>query len=399
MLYIPQIQAVVIMTFAGGFYSYSLKFDSNNKPTYATASSNIDYLNTDICGSCDVYCNGCGATAPILPRSLAAVYVNEETTYLYAAGLYPTECFPGGNLRNQGSPIVIFKINGSDPSLRITPRGYIQNTYLTYQIVPAPTGIYFAAGGAGVFYIPYQGQGASHGMLGSATPTIYQAYGVPNSDDTEDPPLAQVTVTSIAYSANPNNVVVYVEPGTAGKIGRAFQGGALFISYVAFCDSYTEQSVTGCSPNQSYLANGCVSSISTRDTCTGQDSLFVNNNVLGPVYTSIVDVNMNLFVQNGQGGLSIFSLAYTPGFASDLEWIKNTYYQNTCSCTPPKSLLVEILAGVALVLAIVAIPELLPEAAGAVVAYAGIAAATAGVAVTFAPIANGGRLLLPSSSE
>ena len=395
MLYIPQIQAVVIMTFAGAFSSYSLVFDSDNTPTIEIASSNTDYLNTEICnGSCiDCSVTYFPPVQPRLPRSLAAVYVDKETTYLYAAGLYPRTCF--NKASTEGAPIVIFNINGTDPSLLITHVGTIVNTFLTYQIVPAPTGIYFAAGGAGVFYIPYRGQDAPYGMLGSKTPTIYQAYGVPDDSKEE----SQVTVTSITYSANPNNVVVYVEPGTAGKIGRAFQGGALFISYVAFCDSYTEQSVTGCSPNQSYLANGCVSSILTRDTCTGQDSLFVNNNVLGPVYTSIVDVNMNLFVQNGQGGLSIFSLAYTPGFASDLEWIKNTYYQNTCSCTPPKSLLVEILAGVALVLAIVAIPELLPEAAGAVVAYAGIAAATAGVAVTFAPIANGGRLLLPSSSE
>ena len=397
MLYIPQIQAVVIMTFAGGFYSYSLKFDSNNKPTYATASSNTDYLNTDICNYCN-YCEDCNSPPSMLPRSLAAVYVDEETTYLYAAGLYPTDCYKG-----KGAPIEIFNINGSDTSLPFTHVGTIENTFWTYQIVPAPTGIYFAAGGAGVFYIPYRGQDASHGMLGSAAPTIYQAYGVPNGGYGDDYEYADVlpgvTVTSITYSANPDNVVVYVEPGTAGKIGRAFQGGALFISYVKSCDSYTGQAVSDCNPTQNYLANGCLGSISTRDTCTGQVSLFVDGSVLGPVYTSIVDVNMNLFVQNGQGGLSIFSLAYTPGFVSDLEWIENTYYANSCNCNPPKSLIVEILAGVALVLAIVAIPELLPEAAGAVVAYAGIAAATAGVAVTFAPLANSGRLLLPSSSE
>ena len=114
------------------------------------------------------------------------------------------------------------------------------------------------------------------------------------------------------------------------------------------------------------------------------------------MYTSIVDVNMNLWVQNGQGGLSIFSLAYTPGFDSALEWIKNSYYQNSCSCTPAATLLAEILAGVSLVIAIVALPEVLPEVAASAVAYAGLGVATAGVAVTFAPIVKGGRLLLPS---
>jgi len=382
MLYIPQIKAVVIMTFAGGFYSYSLTFDSDKKPTLATASSNIDYLNGNICGSCN-YCTDCNSPPSMLPRSLAAVYVDDDTTYLYAAGLYPTDCYKGGV--GNGAPIEIFNINGSDAaSLPITHVGTIENTYLTYQIVPAPTGIYFAAGGAGVFYIPYQGQDAKYGMLGSATPTIYQAYGVP--DDSKDEP--QVTVTSITYSANPNNVVVYVDPGTAGNISYAFQGGALFISFVTSCDLSDQQQVSDCSPNQGYLDSGCIGSILTRDTCTGVNSLFVDNSVLGPVYTSIVDVNMNLFVQNGEGGLSIFSLAYTPGFASDIEWIMNTYYTDSCTCTPPPTLMAEILAGVALVLAIVAIPELLPEAAGAVVVYAGIASATAGVAVTFAPLAN-----------
>ena len=384
MLYIPQIQAVVIMTFAGAFYSYSLTFDSDNTPTIETASSNTDYLNTDICGSNCIYCSNNYFPPPgtWLPRSLAAVYVDEDTTYLYAAGLYPSNCF--NNVFAQGAPIVIFNINGTDASLPITHVGTIANTFYTYQIVPAPTGIYFAAGGAGVFYIPYQGQGAPYGMLGSEKPTIYQAYGAQNGWN--EP---QVTVTSITYTANPNNVVVYVEPGTR-KIRRAFQGGALFISYVDSCDLYIKNS------DSSFLSNGCVSSISTRDTCTGKVSLFVDNNVLGPVYTSIVDVNMNLWVQNGQGGLSIFSLAYTPGFDSALEWIKNSYYQNSCSCTPPAALLAEILAGVSLVLAIVALPEVLPEVAGPVVAYAGIGVATAGVAVTFAPVVNDGRLLLPS---
>ena len=390
MLYIPQIQAVVIMTFAGAFSSYSLVFDSDNTPTIEIASSNTDYLNTEICnGSCiDCSVTYFPPVQPRLPRSLAAVYVDKETTYLYAAGLYPRTCF--NKASTEGAPIVIFNINGTDPSLLITHVGTIVNTFLTYQIVPAPTGIYFAAGGAGVFYIPYRGQGAPYGMLGSKTPTIYQAYGVPNRyESIDDDDRLKVTVTSITYTANPNNVVVYVEPGTR-KIRRAFEGGALFISYVDSCDTYIENSV------YSFLSNGCVSSISTRDTCTGQVSLFVDNNVLGPVYTSIVDVNMNLWVQNGQGGLSIFSLAYTPGFDSALEWIKNSYYQNSCSCTPAATLLAEILAGVSFVLAIVALPEVLPEVAVTAVAYAGIGVATAGVAVTFAPVVNGGRLLLPS---
>jgi len=48
------------------------------------------------------------------------------------------------------------------------------------------------------------------------------------------------------------------------------------------------------------------------------------------------------------------------------------------------------LAGIALLLAIVAVPDL-GEVAGMVVAYAAIGVATAGVATTFAPVANSDR--------
>jgi len=222
-------------------------------------------------------------------------------------------------------------------------------------------------------------------MLGSSEPTIYQAFGLPY--DSEDYP--DYTVTSIAFSANPNNVVVYKD-FASGEIEYGFEGGALFISFIRSCSLTEGRTIDKC--EQYYNANGCLGSISMLDPCTGEVSDFVVENVQGPAYTMIVDVNMNLLVQNGQGGLSTFSVPYTPGLSGGVELLPNQYYENSCSCTEPKSLLGEILTGVGLLLAIVAIPGLVEsEAAGAIITYAGIAVATAGVGTTFAPVANSDR--------
>jgi hypothetical protein len=155
-----------------------------------------------------------------------------------------------------------------------------------------------------------------------------------------------------------------------------------------------------------YFESGCIGSIDIFDPCTGEASEFVSENVVGPIYSSIADINMNLLVQVGTQGLSIYSLAYTPGVAQDDEWLENGWFNENCNadaCAPSKSLFADIVAGVALVIAIAAFPELIP---GAVTPYilgvAGIAAATAGFCVTMppepgpttAPMANEGRLLI-----
>jgi len=172
--------------------------------------------------------------------------------------------------------------------------------------------------------LSHSGKDAPNGMLGSE-PTIYQAFGLP-SDSMEQP---SVTVTSIAFSANPNNVVVYKDFVT-GQDEYAFEGGALFISYITTCSLTEERTIDGCTQN--YAANGCLGSISMMDPCTGKVSDFVVENVQGPVYTTIADVNMNLLVQNGQGGLSTYSVPYTPGLDGGQELLPNQYYENSCSC-------------------------------------------------------------------
>jgi len=155
-LYIPQINAVIIMTFMGVLLSYSVSFDGST-PTLENKSQNKEFENTN---PSELYGGGGFTGSVVLPRSLAAVYIDQNTTYLYAAGLWKvTEVNP--NLGEGGmysAPLTILSIDGTDPSLTITPVGNLTNTYSTYQVVPVPTGIYFLAGGAGVFYVPYKGK-------------------------------------------------------------------------------------------------------------------------------------------------------------------------------------------------------------------------------------------------
>lgn len=370
-LYIPQINAVVIMTFVGGLYSYSISFSSLGTPTLTPQSTMIDFQNQNPGNDYGDPEDG-DVAAVVLPRSLAAVYVDETTTYLYVAGLY----FPAENKYGYGlspSPLTIFSIDGTDTTLPIRLKGALLNTFLTYQVVPVPTGIYFLAGGNGVFYVKYQGQDAPNGMLG-IEPQIYQAFG-PSSDGGANEDYLPATVTSISFSANPLNVVVYRDPSD-GKDKNAFEGGALFVSFITMCGLYEGRTIDN---YQAYYPNnGCVGSISMVNTCTGVLSEFVVDNVQGPVYTSIADINMNLLVQNGQGGLSTYSVPYTPGLVQDVEWLQNQYYVNSCDCTKEKGLFLDILAGVALVLAIIALPELLPDVVVTAAAYAGVAVATVG---------------------
>jgi len=150
------------------------------------------------------------------------------------------------------------------------------------------------------------GKDAPSSMLGNE-PTIYQAFEVPSEGKGSDEQLP-VAATSIVFLANPNNVAVYRDAFT-GKDKYAFEGGALFISFITSCSLAAEREIDGL--KQNYASNGCIGSISMVDACAGTLSELAVDNVPGPAHTMIADVSMNLLVQAGQGGLSAYSAPHT----------------------------------------------------------------------------------------
>ena len=328
--YIPQSKTIVVMTFKGILSSFKVGFDmlDRTRPVLHHVSEMQDYKNDD--PNNQDYDNpnkqdyGYGVYALFLPRSVAVVYINSTTTYLYVAGLYP---------ETSAAPLMIFTM---DADRTISYTGSIQNTAQTYQVIPVLTGIYFTSYGNMVSYIPFvqptktNSTLAPNGMLG-IDPAVYSVY------TAEDAHL----VTSISFSSNPSNVVIYVDPTNSSTPEYAFEDGALFINVATVdhaCNQTTRKSYCGgCKyPNEelptNVADNTCFGSIFLSDACTGDISLVVENEIPGPVYTSLPGLNMDMFGQNGQGGLTFFSVAYTPGIVSNAALVTNQAFDVVCKC-------------------------------------------------------------------
>lgn len=386
--YIPQSKTVVVMTFQGALTPFSVVFDGT-KPTLSPGESNIDYYNDD---PQNLYYEDYQHQnlyfydyALFLPRSVAVVYINSDTTYLYVAGLYPTKSVPGYSVEgNYAAPLMIFTM---DADRTISYTGSIQNTAQTYQVIPVLTGIYFTSYGNTVSYIPFvqptteNSELAPNGMLGS-NPAVYTVYAAKDSYH---------LVTSIAFSANPSNVVIYVDPTNSSTPEYAFEGGALFINVATVDDACSQDTrphwiVNGYgqkSRDTNVAGNTCFGSIFLSDACTGETSLAVENEIPGPVYTSLPGLNMDMFGQNGQGGLTFFSVAYTPGIVSNAALVTNQAFEVICKCSNGSKVWKDIkrfLAVAVLVAGVAVFPELGPlEAAKGVnraVAIYGLGSAT-----------------------
>ena len=223
------------------------------------------------------------------------------------------------------------KVFHLDSENEMTLVGTIKNTEQCYQIIPTLFGLYFPAQGGGVFFIPFDSEDDANGNLGD-DPTVYLIY--PNAETLEDSVnVGNQTgpfVSNIVFSSNSNNVVAYHNPVT-NVSGYYYEGGALFISTTKIslvgsntCNLFpdgTDQSAT--------IGPACPGTVLLSDVCTGFVSTFIENFVDGTVYSANADINMNLMTQNGQGGLSTFSVGYIPGIVSAGNYLENQ--ASTCS--------------------------------------------------------------------
>lgn len=191
-------------------------------------------------------------------------------------------------------------------------------------------------------------------------------------------------ITSIAFSPNTNDVVSARSPVT-GKDQSFYVGGALVIATIRYDD--TVVATTKClsgnfnkdSASPTYGLS-CPGSLVLNDICkNGENTEFVNDLIDGPAYGLIIDNNMNVLTQNGQGGISYFSVAYSPGHAQDGVFLANLV--DPCSGSKLKTILAAVLAGAALIIGIAGLIVTGPE----LVVGLGIASLTVGTGGAVVP--------------
>ena len=223
------------------------------------------------------------------------------------------------------------KVFSLDSDNTMTLVGTIENTEQCYQIIPTLFGLYFAAQGGAVFFVPFDSENDANGRLGE-DPTVYLIY--PNEANLEDA-VNTVNgtgpyVSNIAFSSNSNNVVAYRNPVT-NVSGTYYQGGALFISTteISKVDGGSCNLDTKGTRQSAVIGPSCPGTVLLSDVCSGIVSTFIDNFVDGTVYSANADLNMNLLTQNGQGGLSVFSVGYNPGSVSAGNFVENQ--SSTCS--------------------------------------------------------------------
>jgi len=402
--YVPQNNAIVALGFNGEMYVFDASWNGTipvlDVPKYLPTEYTYSIFGPCTCIGCqydtsiliEIY----GTNSMTLSRNLAVVYVNPELTYVYVAGLfYITECvlpyqmLTPDQIKHGG--VTIFQLTSKNELEYV---GEVEGTEACTQILPSTDGLYATcSAGQNVLYIPYEepdtksGSGNSNntlpiGLIGSS-PTLHIAYEIQNDSD---------FVTSIGFSSNAMQSVVYRNPLT-GQIGNVYPSGAIIVSTTTINDN-----IDGCSTSKTLYeeacqdtnkvtisplaSNSCAGSITLVDICTGQPSLFVDNIVDGPVYSTITDINMNFLTQNGEGGLSYWSVGFVPGRVQDAVALVN---EASPACNDGGDLFDDILAGVTMVLAIVALPELLPEAITTFAAYSSLVVAGVGVAALFEP--------------
>lgn len=186
--------------------------------------------------------------------------------------------------------------------------------------------------------------------------------GVSSDDDNNDRTNKNYTydlITSIGYSRNPLGVVGTYNPYSA-QYEKVYEGGAIFIGTVHYsnrtlntgnCFSGQFNAHGAHKENRATYGSTCPGSIELFDICQGTTDPFIVDEVDGPVYAMNVDVNMNVITQNGQGGLSLFSVAYTPGVPTAVSFLESQ--ASTCGASA-KDIFADIMLGLALLVGAVA---------------------------------------------
>lgn len=377
MLYIPQKNFLVALTDKNVMIGYTVTW-SNSVPSlnYFGQLDTLDECYDGKSDSSDDKESGCNELPS--PRSLSGLWVDDDNTFIYL-------CAPQG--------LLVFSLDTSSSSAPFAQfgTGFI-GTDFCVQSLPTPYGLYVNTQKL-VLFIPFvqfdprTEDVPGFALLGSANPDVYVVYGrftptddVGASSSDESGEETYDLVTSIAFSPNSNNVVTGMSP-TTGKDQSFYEGGAIVISTVRYTDVVV--GTKGClsgdfdkDSSQPSYSNACPGSLVLNDICSGETTTFANDIINGPVYGLAVDNNMNILTQNGKGGLSYFSVGYTPGAAQSGVFLANI--DDPCSSKGAliKTIISTILAAAALVIGIVALPV-----TGPALAIVGLGVGTAGAVV------------------
>ncbi|VEU40862.1 unnamed protein product [Pseudo-nitzschia multistriata] len=388
MLYIPQVNIVIMLTVKNVMVVYNVSW-SNSVPTLTYFGQKNDLsecYDGSSADSEDKKESGCHELPS--PRSLSGLFVDENNIFVYL-------CAPQGLLAFQlytwgTNPLV--NVQGSD-------NDWI-GTDFCVQSVPTPYGLYLH-NQMEVLFLPFVQYDPAkdssippYAMFGNANPEIYLVYrrltptddvGSSHSNDSGEDTFD--LITSIAFSPNTNNVVSGRSHVT-GNMQSFYEGGALVIATIRYDDTVvgTTKCLSGkfnkddATPSYS---STCPGSIVLNDICAqGKNNEFINDLIDGPAYGLQVDNNMNILTQNGQGGISFFSVGYLPGMAQDGVFLANLV--NPCSGSKIKTILAAVLAAAALIIGCVAfLPALAGTAAATALAATSLAAGTAGAVVPF----------------
>ena len=298
-LSIPNMNTVVVLTFHGTIYTYSIEWNGLGgnppNPTYNPIFTLMEEQTEFEDSTDDADQQG------YLPRSMSGVQYNDTLAYVYICGLY-------GN--NQGGNMAVFELRSDNNIFQLLSTIH---TGACYQSIPTIYGLYFATNGNAVGFIPWASP--------SEDPAIAAYYGMLDSTAYIVQNFGNNTVASIAFSPNTNNVVQVMNP-LSGQTKSYYEGGALFVAVIPSAIL----SDGAFYHDGDYIGPEALSDIYMHDPCTGETSLWINQLVQGPAYSMLADPNMNLIIQNGNNGLTTLSVPYIPGFASLGTWILNNAY-------------------------------------------------------------------------
>lgn len=376
MLYIPQKNFVIMLTVKSVMVCYTVNWnDGVPSLSYFGQLNDLPECYEGSSESSEDKEAGC-AEIPS-PRSMSAMFVDNDNTFIYL-------CVPNG--------LFVYNLQETNSDTPLAQQGSSWiGTDFCVQSVPTPYGIYLNTQSRVLFmpfeqFNPQEDPIPPYGMLGNENPGVWVAYegfvetssaGIKSDDSNE---YTYDLITSIAFSLNTNNVVQSRNP-INGEDQSFFVGGALFISTVKYSNVVlnTDDCLKGnfgSDSNTPSYSETCPGSMVLHDTCSGTNSPYLNDIIDGPVYGMNVDNNMNVVTQNGEGGVSFFSVAYTPGAAQSGVFLQNK--ANPCA-SKLKDIIEDILAAVSIAIGfITGVDEIL--------AGIGMACSLVGFAMTLPPI-------------